>query len=88
MNMKFPKCKVKSVKANIATGEIGISFVMNFNAASLEAAEALSQYVDVDRGKVEVQVIPDQLPLQATLGMAPEEAHVSAEIAQEEESEK
>ena len=61
--MEFPSCKVKSVRADIANGEITIAFSMAFNDQALEAAEALSQYADKDMGKVEVRIIPQQPPL-------------------------
>lgn len=62
--MKFTKCQVKTARLNMATSEITISFSMDYNEPNLETAVALSQYIDEKRGKVEVQVIPDQPPLQ------------------------
>jgi ribosomal protein L16/L10AE len=70
--MEFPQCKVKSVKADIVAGEISIAFTLKLNDDSLEAAEALSMYVDKDQGKVEVRVIPDQ-PLLKGLEPVPAE---------------
>ena len=61
--MQFLKCKVNSVKANIATGELTIAFSMNINDGVMEAAESLALYVDKDAGKVELRVLPDQPPL-------------------------
>lgn len=58
--MEFTQCKVKSVKADIANGEIKISFSMAFNDENMETAEALGLYVGKDAGMVEVRIIPQQ----------------------------
>jgi hypothetical protein len=74
--MEFPHCQVKSVKADIAAGEIRIAFSLALNDDSMETAQALSMYVDKDRGKVEVRVIPEQLPLK---GLFPDTAELIVE---------
>lgn len=61
--MEFPYCKVKTVKADIANGDLTVSFSMKLNDDTLAAAEALGLYVDKDAGEVELRVIPRQLPL-------------------------
>jgi hypothetical protein len=58
--MEFPNAHVKSVKADIAGGEITISFALKLNDDSLEAATALAAYVDREQANVEVRVIPQQ----------------------------
>jgi spore maturation protein SpmB len=64
--MEFPQAKVKSIKADLVNKEITISFTVSLNDDSQAAAENLSQYVDKDMGKVEVRVIPQQLPMVMT----------------------
>jgi len=58
--MNFPNAKVKSVKADIAAGEIRISFSLPLNEDNLEAASRLALFVEKDAGKVEVSVVPNQ----------------------------
>ena len=61
--MEFPNCKAKSVKADIANGELTIAFRMVINDDNMEAAEALGLYVGKDAGELEVRIIPRQPPL-------------------------
>jgi hypothetical protein len=58
--MKFPKCKVQAARLNMGTSEITISFTMAYDDINMEAAVALADYIDDDRGKVEVEVNPQQ----------------------------
>ena len=74
--MEFPQCKVKSVKADIAAGELKIAFSLAINDENMEAAEALALYVDKDDGKVELRIIPQQPPLK---GLLPTSAGLVAE---------
>ncbi|TRZ51170.1 hypothetical protein D4S03_05525 [bacterium] len=69
--MKFQQCKVKSIKADIANGELTISFGMAIDDDSMETAERLAIYVGKDASKVEVRVVPQQPPL---VGMLTTEA--------------
>jgi hypothetical protein len=78
--MEFPGCKVKSVKADIANGELTISFGMTLNDDSLAAAEALGLYVDKDAGKVEVRVIPNQPPLFGNIDTATDDEEETAAV--------
>jgi hypothetical protein len=61
--MEFHKCKVKSIRADIANGEITISFGLSIDSKSLAIAAELANYADKNAGHVEVQVTPQQLPL-------------------------
>jgi hypothetical protein len=58
--MEFPNARVKSVRADIGSGEITISFSLALNDDSLEAAKELAFYDDKDQGQVGVTVIPQQ----------------------------
>ncbi len=58
--MEFPQCTVKSVKADIAIGELILTFKVKINDDSMEEAVALAYYVDKDQGKVELRIIPEQ----------------------------
>jgi len=59
--MEFPVCEVKSVKVNIAAGEIRISFSLALCRVNLDTAEELARYVDRDDGDVELRIIPKQI---------------------------
>ena len=72
--MEFKQCEVKSVKANIANGDMTISFKMAINDDNMETAEALALYVGKDASNVEVRVIPDQPSLK---GMFPSHSKVT-----------
>jgi hypothetical protein len=61
--MDFPNCKVKSVKADIANGQLTIVFRMKLIDENMDNAVALSLYADKDAGEVEVRVVPRQMPL-------------------------
>jgi hypothetical protein len=75
--MKFPQCKVKSVKADIANGNLTIAFSMAINDANMETAEALGLYVGKkDGGEVELRIIPQQIPLK---GIFPTRAELVTE---------
>ena len=70
--MEFPQAKVKSIRADLVNKEITISFTVGLNEESQRAAEDLSQYVDKDMGKVEVRIIPQQLPLKGLFPISTE----------------
>ena len=80
--MEFPYCKVKSVKADIANGDLTISFKMAINDVNMETAEALGLYVDKDQGEVELRIIPRQTPLftASLIGMEPAEQHLVKDL--------
>jgi hypothetical protein len=80
--MEFPNCKAKSVKADIANGDLTITFRMKINDDIMEAAEALGLYVGKDAGEVEVRVIPRQPPLK---GLEPVTAEEVADEADDDE---
>lgn len=61
--MKFSKCKIKSIRADIANGELTVSFGLSLSADVLEVAADLSKYADKDAGHVDVEIYPQQLPL-------------------------
>jgi hypothetical protein len=58
--MEFPSAHVKAVKADIAAGELTISFRLAINEQSMETADLLGTYVGKDGSMVEVEVIPVQ----------------------------
>jgi hypothetical protein len=61
--MEFPFAKPKAAKINLATKTITLSFDVPLNVDSQMAAEALAVYVGKDDARVELRVIPNQLPL-------------------------
>ena len=63
--MKFLNAHVKSVKADIGTGELTVSFRMALGSNMVEAAR-LAAYVGKDHSNVEVRVIPLQPELPGT----------------------
>jgi hypothetical protein len=80
--MEFLKWKAKSVRADIANGELTISFSMAINDDNLEAAYVLGAYLSMkDGGEVEVRIIPRQLPLK---GMFPAQAELVTEETKKE----
>jgi len=74
--MEFLQCKPTGVKADIASGELKLTFSVKLNDENMEAAEALALYVDKDDGKVELRIIPQQPPLK---GLLPTSAGLVAE---------
>lgn len=71
--MDITFCKVTAVKADFASGTLKFSFETKLNEAALAEAEALAMYVDKDAGRVEVRIIPQQLPLIDTRPTAPDD---------------
>ena len=61
--MKFSKCKIKSIRADIANGELTVSFGLLVSSETLKLAAQLANYADKDAGHVDVEIIPQQLPL-------------------------
>lgn len=57
--MEFKNAHVKSVKADIGSGELTVSFRMALGPNLMEAAR-LAIYVDKDHSNVELRVIPLQ----------------------------
>lgn len=58
--MKFTEAEVKGVKADLAKGEITLSFVIPIDQQA--AADDLAKYVG-ENGEVELVVTPRQLPM-------------------------
>lgn len=61
--MEFEHCNVKSIKADIAKGEITLSVTMALTHADLAEASRLTPYTEADAGQVRVYIYPQQLPL-------------------------
>ena len=59
--MEFPLCNATSVKADIAKGEIKVTFSMALSADNMTIAEELSLYVDKNGGEMELRIIPKQI---------------------------
>ncbi len=61
--MLFQTANIKSVKADLAKGEITVSFVVDIDQENMETAHALAVFADNDAGDVEVTIHPRQLRL-------------------------
>lgn len=57
--MQFTDAKVRSVKADLAKGEITLTFVVD--ADEMSTAEELAMYQAADAGKVVLRVEPRQM---------------------------
>lgn len=60
--MKFTDAKIKSVKADLAKGEITISFSVDLEQ-NQEDAEELAECADKKAGSVEIEINPRQMKL-------------------------
>jgi hypothetical protein len=69
--MIFPYCRVTGVKADIANGEIKLTFSAVLNDENMENAERLGLYASKDAGKIELRIIPQQPGLPTLNGIEP-----------------
>ena len=59
--MKFKKAWIKSLKADIAKGEIVVSFTVDLKA--IELVETLRPFTGEDATAVTIEILPHQRPL-------------------------
>ena len=87
--MKFVTAEVRSVKADLAKGDISITFRVSVEEQAY--AEELAQYAGKDAGTVILTVEPRQMALmemaRATKGTALEGAELTVERPEESEEE-